>query len=230
MSLSKPKWAVFLKQAIAEISILGSDGFRLLIDNVEYTIKVRVLCSVFDLVARVSIWNVVQFNGEYGCTDCMHPGISLRRGVRIWPYFQEMPEKTLEWYEKAICQSELLKKTIMGVKGPSILSSVLDLSSQCPIDFMHQTYEGVFKNVLKNIFEDSKRSWYLGNPSVKSQIDKTLQDIRWPHAFHRKIPSLSSIGQFKASEFRNALLYAIVLVNCLRFLKLDTIFCKRFLI
>lgn len=47
-----------------EITYLSRVGFVEVIDGRVYTIYVRILVTVFDLPARASIWNVIQYNGK----------------------------------------------------------------------------------------------------------------------------------------------------------------------
>ena len=37
--------------------------------------KFQPLFGSFDLVAKAPILNMHQFNGEYGCPSCLHPGV-----------------------------------------------------------------------------------------------------------------------------------------------------------
>jgi hypothetical protein len=60
----KPNWTVFLRDIISEIKHLGTNGFQCKIGSSEFTVKVRILSAVFDLVAKASILNVKQFNGN----------------------------------------------------------------------------------------------------------------------------------------------------------------------
>ena len=39
--------------------------------------RVQLLCAVVDLPAKAGIMNCIQFNGHYGCSTCLHPGLSV---------------------------------------------------------------------------------------------------------------------------------------------------------
>jgi hypothetical protein len=104
----------------------------------------------------------------------------------------------------------------MGVKGESALHKFLEPSTQGPIDYMHQTCEGTFKNDMLHCFDyGSKEKYrkfktYCGGAKLLAEIDSALRKIRWPHDFGRKVPSLHYLKQFKAYELKNLLLYAFV--------------------
>ena len=57
--------------------------------------KVYVICACFDLPARATALNMIQFNGKQGCNFCQQEGVSFptERGghVHIFPYIEESP-------------------------------------------------------------------------------------------------------------------------------------------
>lgn len=44
------------------------------IEGQEQLVKGQLLCAVMDLPAKASLLNIMQYNGEYGCMTCKHPG------------------------------------------------------------------------------------------------------------------------------------------------------------
>ena len=60
-----------------------------------FQMKAFVICACFDLPARASALNMIQFNGKQGCNFCLQSGCSLptERGghVHIFPYISESP-------------------------------------------------------------------------------------------------------------------------------------------
>ena len=47
------------------------------IDGQQKLVKAQLLCTVMDLPAKAALLNVIQYNGEYGCTTCKHPGCTV---------------------------------------------------------------------------------------------------------------------------------------------------------
>lgn len=66
----KPPMNSFMDWIMSEWARLERDG--VLFKNVKY--KVRVVIIATDTVARPLMRNTTQFNGEYGCDFCFHPG------------------------------------------------------------------------------------------------------------------------------------------------------------
>lgn len=40
----------------------------------EVTCKARLLFALADLPAKAALYNIIQFNGKYGCPHCVHEG------------------------------------------------------------------------------------------------------------------------------------------------------------
>ena len=48
------------------------------------TVRAMLLNGIFDLVAKAPVVNMTQFNGEYGCLVCTHPGCHISRGRHVY--------------------------------------------------------------------------------------------------------------------------------------------------
>lgn len=95
-------------------------------------------------------------------------------------------------------------KVVNGVKGKSTLSSQIDIVEAVPVDYM---LEGVSRRLLSTCIDSKNHTcrFYLG--TVTKEIDEKLQQIKPPPEFCRSPRSVSSMKQWKASEFRAWLLY-----------------------
>ena len=68
-------------------------GILVTIEGQQRLVKTQLICAVMDLPAKAALLNVMQFNGEYGCSTCKHPGctvrvysyISYNTDICIWP-------------------------------------------------------------------------------------------------------------------------------------------------
>jgi len=60
-------------------------------------LKAFTICACFDLPARASALNVMQYNGLFGCNFCEQPGCMLRTdkggNVHVFLYDVESPNK-----------------------------------------------------------------------------------------------------------------------------------------
>ena len=49
-------------------------GVAVSVKNVEVICRARLLYALCDLPAKAALFNIIQFNGQYGCPSCNHPG------------------------------------------------------------------------------------------------------------------------------------------------------------
>jgi hypothetical protein len=120
----------------------------------------------------------------------------------------------LEHAEKAVSDNSCY----FGVKGPIILSTIpsFDLARGFVPDYMHAVLLGVVRQFVFLWF-DSKhhdRTFYLGRRRI--EYDNLLKQLRPPSEIKRLPRSLDLRNYWKASEWRNFLLfYSIHLRNFL---------------
>lgn len=73
---------LFLKFFMEELTELSETGFKTktFLQKEEITIRVHTLLAPVDSPARYAIQCIKQYNGEYGCPYCLHPGLELPFG------------------------------------------------------------------------------------------------------------------------------------------------------
>ena len=49
-------------------------GVMVIVKNEEFLCRARLLYVLCDLPTKAAVFNIMQFNGKYGCPSCMHPG------------------------------------------------------------------------------------------------------------------------------------------------------------
>ena len=104
---------------------------------------------IFDLPGLCSIGNVTQFNGEYGCPFCFHPGVQVQVGhgsARKYPFVRDVVLRSDEHYRQCLRLAEA--KKVFGIKGVSPLFQVLRFPEDIIFDPMHALFEGVAKQYL----------------------------------------------------------------------------------
>jgi len=119
----KPNMHLFLKSFVNELTVLHETGIsRNVVGEPDVHIKVHIIVSPVDSVARPVLQEIVQFNGCYSCSFCLHKGqqISVGKGtIRVYPG-DVRASRTLSQHERD-CEEALEKGIpIRGVKGPSI--------------------------------------------------------------------------------------------------------------
>ena len=93
----RPHMSTFLKPFVEDLSALYSDGFKWTDKHgiIHITRCIPLLATV-DSVARASLQGIKQFNGEFGCSFCIHPGKVVPKGngtTRVYPLVNPLPPK-----------------------------------------------------------------------------------------------------------------------------------------
>ena len=206
---NKPNARLLLDPVLKNLNNLYETGFMMHSSNGQTQFcKVKLVSAVFDLIARALVLTMKQFNGEYGCNVCLHPGKRLGNGSRVFLPGIDYPMRTHANILHDAQSAEISKQSVNGVKGVSPLSSLLDLVHGIPLDYMHCVLEGVVKRLMHLWFDSSNHTepFYLGQ--YLSTIDKILANQRPPHEFSRRPRSISKhLNYWKASEFKNWLLF-----------------------
>lgn len=160
----------FLKPSIDECVDLQDSGFTWENDKgVSVNTKVIPLILMSDSVARPLVQNFKQFNGEHGCSYCLHEGKEVEKGrgsTRVYPFQKDIQlrnqEQTNEFVEAALQSG----KAVMGVKGPSMLCRLpsCDIIEGPVPDYMHSVLLGVTRTVtgLWLNSENHEKHWYIG--------------------------------------------------------------------
>ena len=166
-----------------------------------------LMMGVFDLPAKAAVLCMKQFNGEYGCAVCTHPGARLANGARVY-LPRQYDNRTHNEIIAAGRAAQRENSAVEGVKGLSPLAPYMDLVISVPVDYMHAVLEGVVRMLLNQWFASvhHREPQYLGR--VAATIDTQLLKRRPPLEFSRPPRSIRKhMSYWKASELRNWLLY-----------------------
>lgn len=173
--------------------------------------KVDLLQNCLDSVARCKVQCSKQFNGEYGCTLCLHSGEtrSTRNG-RCYPNrTTEMRDNTTT--RKIMEEAHLTDRGSCGITGKSIFTYLeqFDVIRGYPVDYMHAVNLGVIKQILALLTEteNHKQEYYIGR--ILQAVNTRLCSIRPPSCFSRYPRSLDEQKRYKANEWEAFLLYYI---------------------
>ena len=207
IGVDKPDMTTLLRGTVRMLENARDFGLRLVTPNGPRMFHFKPLIGVFDLVAKAPILNMHQFNGKYGCSSCLIPGV-WNSGSRRYLPGEKYPRRTHNSILTAANQASHTKTVVKGIKGPSILKSILNLVDGVPLDYMHNVLEGVVKRMLHCWFDSQNHAehYYIGR-SVK-QVDKLLLNQRPPIEFSRAPRSIElHLKYWKANEFRAWLLF-----------------------
>ena len=113
---------------------------------------------VFDLPAVTSVINHKQYNGEFGCHYCEHPGRTIERkhsSTRIYSHSDTKYNlKTYEMYAKYAGLAEKSKRSVFGIKGVNIFSEIsfIKVPDMMLINVLHLFHENCSKKLLICLF------------------------------------------------------------------------------
>lgn len=101
-------------------------------------IKVYVIAGTFDLPARASVLNCIQFNGKYGCSFCEQPGMTVRTekggSVHSYPYNLNDPTGPARTHEDFIKYAkQAVEQNLMVVICVHININLHSLRSSIPL-------------------------------------------------------------------------------------------------
>lgn len=202
----KPNMQCFLVPFIAEMNDLSTNGFSW-VDSSEITHVSKVFPGplTVDTVARCMLHNHTQFNGQYGCPWCLHPGRVVEQGrghARVYEVMK-VKKRTDADFEKDA------KTMAHGVLGPTVLSLMLffSITNNTVVDYMHAVCLGVVRTTTNLWFKGvhSRKSFYLGRK--RELINARLKSMTPPYEFSHLPRSLCQRKFWKATEWRAWLLY-----------------------
>ena len=216
--VNKPSFHSFLKPFVDECNKLKTVGFTWLASGTRtcVTFVNTVVCAV-DSVARCVLQGIKQFNGEYGCSWCLHPGQQVEKGngtVRAYDYRCNVTRSHSSVISHA--HSALATGSCFGVlcASPLLLLKQFDIVCGFSVDYMHCVLLGLTRT-LCGLWLDSENhseQYYLGRQIAA--IDHRLLRIRPPACITRAPRSLTLRRYWKASEWRNWLhIYSVVCLN-----------------
>ena len=217
---AEPNMTTFLEPFVIEANMLSSQGISWKSDG-ENRVRSRFIqaCFSVDSPAHALVLNMTLYNRYYWCTFCDHTEIyasgSMKYPIRLHSDLLQLILQTHESFLQQMIEAHALNHEVHGVKGPAPLMNLnhFDLASGFVVDDLHAIYLGVVQFHIKLLFTNVEQDYYL-NAESKRIIDNRLEQIKTPREISRKTRSITFKAQWKASEWRNWLLYF-----CIVFLK-----------
>lgn len=212
----KPDMDLFLKTFVEDLQTLQNVGVIRKVGEQEYRIKAHLVLCTVDSVARPTLQNLNQFNGQFGCPFCLHEGerIGVGNGYsRVYTGASPHTKRTLQQHFRDCRQALTDGMAVNGVKGPSILSHILTFSivESFSTDYLHNVLLGVVKTFTESWFTSSggeeQNPWYIGTPKKIKHFDAKLLNIKPPCEITRTPRSITERKNYKASEWKSFLLY-----------------------
>ena len=211
----KPTMNSYLKPFVDEMVELFNTGLAWTdSEGVEHITRCIAPLACVDSPARALLQNIKQFNGQFGCSFCEHPGVVAKKGqgfTRVYPLEYPLPSlRSSDSIQHQGVTAEETRQAVRGVKGLSILQHLpcFDLALSFSPDYMHSVLLGVVRQILNLLFDsvNHKETFYLG-PRKQAILDSQLITLCPPSDITRSPRSLSQRAQWKANEYRSFLLY-----------------------
>lgn len=212
---SKPEMNTFLEPFVEELNDLHSNGLQYIhpVSNEQVTIKAHVLLASVDSQARPMLQKLKTYRGIQGCSYCLHEGEerSVGRGHARVYRGDVGPLRTHQQHLQDTNTVIATNKVTNGIRGASVLLllSVFNIISSFVPDYLHCLCLGVVKTTVSWWLQGSNKdeTFYLGSPQKMRLIDDVLLSIKPPTEITRTPRSISQWKIWKASEWKNFLLY-----------------------
>jgi len=197
----------FLTYFVNEIKDLSVNGF---IYNGK-CVKIILKGLICDAPAKSFVLNVKGHSGFYSCTKCDVHGARTDNRV-CFPDCSGPLRSDADFAFRTDHNYHLMNKEISALQSiPGI-----GLVTNVPLDYLHLVCLGVMKKMIM-LWMKSRRYNVHIRPVQVQQISNFLENIKCfvPFEFNRKPRSLLMFKQWKATEFRQLLLYTgpVVLMN-----------------
>ena len=191
---SKPQNLDFIQDLIDELNEILVDG---LVDG-EKTYEIKVKCVVCDAPAKAMVKGTKQFSGYYGCDKCAQRGEWM--GRITYPQVRNVPMRTDTSFRQ--------RTNVEHHNAHSPFCDLpIDMIKTFPMDYMHQVCLGVMKRLIL-VWLRGKKENRISAQQANAVSLKLLSLQRYiPNIFVRKPRSLEDIDKWKATEFRQFLLY-----------------------
>lgn len=208
---SHPNMRIFIDAFVQEMIPLSITPIKWSSGNAEHNSRLFSICACVDSPARALIMNTTQFNGRYGCSWCLHPGITMEgtSQLRYTVLEHNVENRTAAGLENDMREAFQQHQIVRGVKGPSPLVNLpgFDVVWGLSPEYMHSVFLGVVNQITEIWFSEVDLPCYIGSPSNRRNIDNRLLKIKTPHIITRLPRSIDSRKLWKANEWRNWLLY-----------------------
>lgn len=208
----KPPMNVFLDKLVEDLQKLFTEGVEVVVGEAVLQVKALLICAIMDLPARADVLAMSHHNGEFPCVHCKIPGETVDSGAGRCRSFTNTDYEARTQQSIRQDAENALRNGVRhnGFRGMSVLLHVphFDFTKNVGIDYMHGVLLGVVKKLLELWFDTkySDKDFFVKKQD-KEQINKRLRQVKPPYVVHRKPRDLGQVSHWKASEYRNWLLF-----------------------
>ena len=202
---SKPGNLDFLIENVQALKELLQDGLQL--DGRQISLKLR--CIVCDAPARAFVKDIKNHNAYHGCERCTQKGFFARKdgakGGRVtYPETRNLVPRTDASFRGMHDEAHHLHP----FHTSPLLELGVDMCRDFPLDYMHQICLGVMRRLLLTWLRGPNRGRQFTRQNAGA-LDARLVAFApsMPKEFARKPRATSELEHWKATEYRQFLLY-----------------------
>jgi hypothetical protein len=231
----EPPMQMFFKPFVEELNRINQTPLDFNFNGEVNKIQILPIIITADTKAKDPLQEKIGYNGNMGCSYCLHPGKNLhdqdiaaeipRRQRNLGLRNNFLPSRVHNLVRYTILDNVELRthsntiqdmqsayendSLVNGLKGFSPMAGIphFNVVQGFAIDYMHCALLGVMKFLLSLWFDSTyhRQPFYIGR-SIKL-VDKSLLGIQPPQNISRRPRSLSDRAFWKANEYRNFLLF-----------------------
>lgn len=193
----------YMKEFVEEIKWLQKNGIEVTKDKIVK--KFRFRCFVADTPARVFASSTMGHSSYVGCPKCDQVCCSEKHKLYYQFFVGEL--RTDESFRK---REDINHHKPEFQNRPSLLEGIIGMVSQIVIEAMHAVDLGVTKRICDAIFGDVTLCSKLSKTAFAA-LNARFKAFRSyvPSDFARKPRDLNESSGFKATEYRQMLLYTL---------------------
>lgn len=189
--------ADYLSEFIVEAKTLLQDGVR--IENKLYQFNLQAI--ICDAPARSFLKCIIGHTGYHSCERCKIKGQYLQNRI-VFNDFGADERRTDQEFRSLSYQHSHQKNEISPLTELN-----LDMIKHFPLDYMHLVLLGVVKRLLNFLTKGPPLCRISNMQSTLMSEKLLLSHGKMPSEFNRQPRSLTELPHWKASEFRQFLLY-----------------------
>ena len=169
------------------------------INEISYKVTVRAI--ICDAPARAMVMGIKHHTGYSCCHMCQQVG-EWKNGRMTFPVEHTVPRTDADFREKIDKAHHRYMSEMAMEKLP------IDVVQNFPFDYMHVVCLGVMKSLFKAWLRGKNNNYTLSADN-SMRLNGSLQKLKShiPKEFCRKPRDLKEMERFKATEFRQFLLY-----------------------
>lgn len=185
----------YLQDFVSEMKILEQSAIEI---SANVKCQVSISCVICDTPARAFVKQVKGHTGYFGCDKCVTKGVW--DGKMTFPEIDAPPRIDAQFDEMSDVSHHTGQSPIRELN--------IGMVSQFPLDYMHLVCLGVVKRLLRVWMRGPRQGQRIAASAVQRLSERLLVMRKFlSREFVRKGRSLNEVDRWKASEYRQFLLY-----------------------